>query len=202
MESSQHNVPFATKAPVRSGDEPTARQTEVRLKNPVPVHLEYYTAQVADDGVVEFLNDLYGHDINKWSPRNAPACVPESQQAREGTEDVGDEIDHLEREAIGLTSRIAGLTKPMERLRAGDKDARYLAARGKSLSTFVETQKVYAESVRAAHLKVEKALEKRKGEWSRELQSEAVKVKRLLDGLRKANVRAANLCEDIERGGK
>jgi hypothetical protein len=177
-------------------------QTEIPLKDPIPVHLEYYTAQVADDGTVEFLHDLYGHDIHKWSPKNAPACVPESQSAREGTENVSDEVDHLESQAVALGKRIDGLPKHIAKLQVGDKDAKFLAARAKGLSTFVESQKTYAETVRKAQAKVEKALERNDGKWTRELQAEAVKVKRLVDGLRKANDRAKTLCEDVERRGR
>lgn len=176
-------------------------QTEIRLKNPVPVNLEYYTAQVADDGVVEFLHDLYGHDVGRWSARNAPACVPESVQARQNTEDLHDEIDRLEREAVGLGNRIEALSKYLGRLRDGDKDEKFLAARAKGLSDFVASQKTYATTLRAAHDKVQQALEKRKGEWSKELQGEAVKVKRLVDGFKKSNDRAKKLCEEIEKRG-
>lgn len=186
----------------RAVDKATRLQTEIRLKTPIPVHLEYYTAQVADDGTVEFLHDLYNHDINKWSLRNAPSCKPDSQLAREGAEDVGDEIDGLEAQAIALGKRIAALDKHIARLEAGDKDARFLASRAKGLATFVDAQKTYAESVRKAHDKVQKGLEKRKGEWNRELQNEAVKVKRLVDGYRKSNDRAKTLCEEVERRGK
>ena len=66
----------------------------------------------------------------------------------------------------------------------------------------MESQKTYAETIRKAQAKVEKALERNDGKWTRELQAEAVKVKRLVDGLRKANDRAKTLCEDVERRGR
>ena len=176
-------------------------QTEITLKTPVPVHLEYYTAQVADDGVVEFLQDLYGHDVYRWSPRNAKSCVPETQQAREGAGDLSDAIDRMERESIALGARIGGLPKHIAKLEGGDKDAKFLAARAKGLSTFVASQKTYAESIRRHHTVVKASLEKRKGEWTRELQAEAVKVKRLVDGFQKANDRTRKLCDEVERRG-
>ncbi|MEO5984547.1 MAG: L,D-transpeptidase family protein, partial [Ferruginibacter sp.] len=40
----------------------------VRVKNPVPVLITYYTAWVDDDGLLHFADDIYGHDkkiINK-----------------------------------------------------------------------------------------------------------------------------------------
>ena len=38
------------------------RETTVWLKEPVPVHILYWTAFVEDDGVVEFRPDIYGRD--------------------------------------------------------------------------------------------------------------------------------------------
>ncbi|MGB9712413.1 MAG: L,D-transpeptidase family protein [Dissulfurimicrobium sp.] len=34
----------------------------IRLKKPIPVHIEYFTAWVADDGVLNFRRDIYGRD--------------------------------------------------------------------------------------------------------------------------------------------
>ena len=34
----------------------------VRLKNPVPVFITYYTAWVDENGKLNFRNDIYGHD--------------------------------------------------------------------------------------------------------------------------------------------
>jgi len=35
----------------------------VRVKEPVPVLITYYTAFVDEDGHLHFLNDIYDHDI-------------------------------------------------------------------------------------------------------------------------------------------
>jgi len=35
----------------------------VKLAKPIPVHFEYHTVMVAEDGEVFFLDDLYGHDV-------------------------------------------------------------------------------------------------------------------------------------------
>jgi len=34
----------------------------VKLKNPVPVFISYYTAWVDDDGRLNFRDDIYSHD--------------------------------------------------------------------------------------------------------------------------------------------
>jgi murein L,D-transpeptidase YcbB/YkuD len=34
----------------------------VQLKNPIPVHVTYFTAKVRPDGTVQYIGDIYGHD--------------------------------------------------------------------------------------------------------------------------------------------
>src|SRR5690606_4375527 len=38
------------------------KEEYVKLKNPVPVFITYYTAWVDDNGVLNFRDDIYGHD--------------------------------------------------------------------------------------------------------------------------------------------
>ncbi|MEO8765949.1 MAG: L,D-transpeptidase family protein [Ginsengibacter sp.] len=40
------------------------KEAYVRVKNPVPVFITYYTAWVDDDGKLNFRKDIYGHDAN------------------------------------------------------------------------------------------------------------------------------------------
>lgn len=40
----------------------TNQRTIVRLKQPIPIHISYVTAFVADDGTVNFRSDIYGRD--------------------------------------------------------------------------------------------------------------------------------------------
>ena len=173
-------------------------QQEIPLKTPVPVHIEYYTARVADDGIVEFLDDIYDRDVGRWTRKNAPVCVPEGEQAVAGSEDVGEEVDRLEREAAVIEGRAKGLKSVMERLAEGDKNQQFLASRGRGLFNFRDRQKVMVDSVRAANDKVVAAVEKHKGEWTDGLKDQALKVKRLLDGLEKMNEGAKRTCAEIE----
>ncbi len=46
--------------------ESAARQEE-KLPKPIPVYILYKTAWVADDGTLQFRNDIYGHDENLWA---------------------------------------------------------------------------------------------------------------------------------------
>ena len=38
------------------------KQTRVELRNPLPIHLTYFTAWIDDDGIPQFFNDIYGRD--------------------------------------------------------------------------------------------------------------------------------------------
>jgi L,D-transpeptidase YcbB len=35
---------------------------QIAIRNPIPVHITYFTAWVSDNGSVRYFNDLYGHD--------------------------------------------------------------------------------------------------------------------------------------------
>jgi murein L,D-transpeptidase YcbB/YkuD len=38
------------------------KKNGLRLKRPVPVFISYFTAWVDNDGLLNFRNDIYGHD--------------------------------------------------------------------------------------------------------------------------------------------
>jgi len=173
-------------------------QTPVNLKAPLPVFFEYYTAHVDDAGRVEFLNDLYDLDKGKWRPGAAPTCVTDSQRAREGADDVKDDLARAEREAAGVAGRIERLIGRAEKLSSGSDAQKGLWRRLKGLAKFGEKQATFAKSVEAAHDAVKTKLERRDGEWSKELQSEAVKVRRLLDAMEKQTSAARKVCDEVE----
>jgi hypothetical protein len=173
-------------------------QTPVNLKSPVPVHLEYYTARVDERGRLEFLNDLYELDKGKWKLENAPPCVPDSQRAKDGAEGVADEVERLEKEAAALVARIARLTKRGAALATGDEKRQGLWRRLKGLGTFAERHRTLAQGVLDAQEKLDAKLEKRKGEWTKELQGEAVRVRRLVDALEKSAGSARRTCDEVE----
>ena len=193
--------PYDEKKYRRALRDAMALETGVRLSTPVPIHLEYYTTRVGDDGVVEFLTDLYEHDKRKWTAKNAPSCVPESHVAREGQGSVEDELTALEKDSASLVKRIDRMQTKLGGLDRKDKDEAYLAKRAAGLVSFGPRALQYAGTVRAANEKLKRALERRKGDWTRELQDEAVKLKRLVDGLRKMNDGARKVCDDVEERG-
>lgn len=62
---------FAKVLLAKEGDWPASRverafaskqHQPVQLKNPIPVHITYFTARVREDGTVQYFRDLYGHD--------------------------------------------------------------------------------------------------------------------------------------------
>lgn len=68
---------------------------EITLKNPIPVHLTYFTAIVEDDGRITTFGDIYGHDgrlsaaLNGRSlPYEAP--TPSVETASANDDDWGD----------------------------------------------------------------------------------------------------------------
>ena len=44
----------------------TRKQTEVRLEQPIPVHLIYRTAFTTMQGGIEYRRDVYGRDAKIW----------------------------------------------------------------------------------------------------------------------------------------
>jgi murein L,D-transpeptidase YcbB/YkuD len=42
----------------------SGKEKYVRVKNPVPVLIMYYTAFTDEEGRLHFLDDIYGHDAN------------------------------------------------------------------------------------------------------------------------------------------
>ncbi|TMV08536.1 murein L,D-transpeptidase [Ruegeria sediminis] len=58
----------------------TGRETTVRLKKPIPVHLIYRTAFIGPKGEVEYRRDIYGRDQKIWEELNKAGVVLPSVQ--------------------------------------------------------------------------------------------------------------------------
>jgi len=54
----------------------TGKNRNVRLPDPTPVHILYFTAWVDETGAVHFRNDIYGHDGELAQALSAPAPRP------------------------------------------------------------------------------------------------------------------------------
>lgn len=46
-------------------------EQQVKLPDPIPVHLMYWTARVDPDGIIRFFDDIYGHDARQWADYEA-----------------------------------------------------------------------------------------------------------------------------------
>ena len=55
------------------------KEQTVWLPEPVPVHIQYWTAWVADDGSLQFRNDIYGYDRLPGTRRLPANIVPKSR---------------------------------------------------------------------------------------------------------------------------
>jgi murein L,D-transpeptidase YcbB/YkuD len=68
----------------------SGEQKSVKLPQPIPVHILYFTAWVEDDGTLQFRKDVYGHDARLVAalqkeplvPLNLPALRGEVRAAR------------------------------------------------------------------------------------------------------------------------
>jgi len=54
----------------------TGEQKTVKLPQPIPVHILYFTAWVEDDGTLQFRKDVYGHDAKLATALAQEPVVP------------------------------------------------------------------------------------------------------------------------------
>ena len=57
------------------------REQVVRLDEPVPIYIVYFTAWRNDDGMVHFRDDIYGHDEELWKELRGDRAVEEAELA-------------------------------------------------------------------------------------------------------------------------
>jgi hypothetical protein len=74
------------------------KETTIRLKDPMPIHVEYYTVRVDDTGTVNFLADVYKYDRQRLSGKKLKEkkceptvfedfiITPEEEEGEEGEE--------------------------------------------------------------------------------------------------------------------
>ena len=85
------------------------KENSIRLNTPVPIHVEYYTVRVDDEGRANFLSDIYKYDRDRLSgevikPRKCEPSAfddfvlnPEEEEGQEGEEiEEGDDQIDLE----------------------------------------------------------------------------------------------------------
>jgi hypothetical protein len=168
----------------------------VVLKDPVPVHVEYYTARVNADGLVEFLTDIYGYDAGRWA-QGAPRCMPESRAAKHGIGEVLDRVAALEQQAAELEARLAAVVPQASSLDASPAQ-KSLARNVRDLSDFGTEYRNLAAHIRAQHATITGELEGQNGRWTKRLELQAVGLHRLVQGLELTLRKARKTCEKVE----
>jgi len=158
--------------------------TRVELRRPVPIHVEYFTVRVDDDGRAHFLADIYGLDQQRINPRPARRCIPESSLARRGVQSMIQRVEALERQATALApcSLVAAtLARGLDP--KGTGEVRRLLKQLEHTRRFPEAHANLARLVRSEHGALMQALEQHKGRWRESLVKTAIRVERLLQGL-------------------
>ena len=160
----------------------------VELERAVPIHVEYITARVADDGAVHFLGDIYGRDRDLLSPRVARRCVPESALARRRSERFIERLERLEQRAEQVIPYI-----PQAMALASSKRLR---RRAHKMASFVEHHRNMAKRIRAEQAALSGTLED-DGRWRSGALLRARKIDRLLQSMARMTRRTRTLCAQI-----
>lgn len=178
-------------------------QTTLDLRTTIPVHVEYYTARVDDDGRVHFLSDVYGYDELALNPMPPRRCIPETKAARQGLDAVPAAVAKIEADAAGLNACLAKLPESRAALAAlTPKAPAKLTAAAEALASFSTQHRAYADQVRAAQAAVVAELADRGGRWKPALQERAVSVQRMLRGLRDMATQAKATCAKLDAATK
>jgi murein L,D-transpeptidase YcbB/YkuD len=178
-------------------------QTTLDLQTTIPVHVEYYTARVDDDGVVHFLTDVYGYDELAIHPSPPRRCIPETRAARHGLDAVPDAVAKIEADAQGLNACLAKLPDTRAALAALSPPApAKLTAAAEALASFTTQHRAYADQVRTAQATLVADLAARGGSWRPALQERAVSVQRMLRGLRDMAKQAKATCAKLDAATK
>lgn len=178
----------------------TAAELEesVVLRTPIPVHVEYYTVRVGEDGRAQFLADPYRYDERRLRPRREKECTPDSAVAQEGFADMIKALDRTE----GKLARLAQQARPLIAAgRAVDpKDGRR-AERTQKRAVGLEEMLAQAATlggrVRELHATLVEDLAAAEDEWDRSRTARALKLKRMLDELGRMRKRTVKSIERL-----
>jgi len=172
----------------------------VFLRDPVPIHIEYYTVRVDDDGQTQFLADIYGYDEQQLNPRPPKSCVPESKQAKRQFARIPQQVEALERDAVALVPRVVAALALAPRLE-GRKAwiDRALVKELPALSSFTQQHENLARTILDDHQRISQQIAARRGRWNKPLEVEAIRLGRLVKGLTGMTNKARQVCRQIEQ---
>lgn len=172
----------------------------VYLRQPVPIHIEYYTVRVDDSGQVQFLADIYGYDQQRLDPRRPKSCVPEKKLAKRNFQKMPERVEAYQGEAVELVPLLVRASELGKELQPkGPWLERNLLKELQVLEKFTEQHENLARRILEEHQQVSRALEERRGRWNKRLEAEAVRLQRLMKGLAQMTAKARQTCRQIEQ---
>ncbi len=158
----------------------------VVLRHPIPIHVEYYTVRVDDDGWANFLADPYGYDRLRLHPElEQEECKPDSEVALEAFGGTPQALDELEARMEALEPKIR--TTVETALALEDSGGRWVTRakdRAKGLQRKLTGSMNLAEQIRTLYEDLDEALQD-EGGWNKRRTRRAIKLKRMMDELGK-----------------
>ena len=173
-------------------------ETGVTLKDPVPIHVEYFTVRVDDGGQAQFLTDIYGLDAQRISPQRARRCIPESRLARRNVGKVIERVEALERQALALGPCVPAammLARTLDPKRSWQERKRLKGLQ--KILGFAEAHANLAGYVRTEHEELMEQLEANAGVWKSSVTRRAVRVQRLLTALEALTRNTQQRCQQM-----
>ncbi len=174
-------------------------ETTVYLREPVSIHVVYFTVRVDDQDRVHFLADIYKKDEARLTGKKPKRCKPESKIAKQRFRRIPELVDELERQAVELIPRVLAAREIAAKLDPkGRWKERHLIKVAAKLGDFAEHHRNLAQHVREEHERVAELLAKKR-RWKKSVVRQAVKVYRLYKSLRTMTREAEAICRQLER---
>jgi len=164
----------------------TAAELEesVVLRKPIPVHVEYYTVRVDEDGRANFLADPYRFDALRLKPRRAKECTPDSEVAQQSFAEMLKTLEGREAELARLGKEARPLITAGRALDPEDgRKARRAHKRSGGLDEMLSQAATLGGRIREMHGELAEDMSAEDAEWDRKRTARALKLKRMLDEL-------------------
>ncbi len=174
-------------------------EEHVRLRRPIPIHVEYITVRVDARGAPHFLADIYRRDAQRLTPRRVPRCVPESQLARRGFAATISRIEVFERQVVALApcAMLARTLAEKRRRKLGDDDDDRLLRRLSRLGAYTKRHASLARFIRDKHEALQSAFDAAGQRWRPGLTRRAVRLGRLVNALEEMTRKAEKICTKV-----
>ncbi len=172
-------------------------ERKVELRRPIPVHVEYTTVRVADDGAVQFHQDIYGLAGGRRIRGVGRRCVPEKKRARWGFADMLTKVTDLEQRAMQVAPLLLRARGAVQLLSPHQRRRHYWLVKQveKKLARFSEHHANLARTIRSEHGAISQALAAVGKRWRPRLTQRAVALQRLFVALSSMTARAERVCK-------